>query len=333
MALKILIYHPVKIPVRHYGGTERVFVWLAEALQDLGHQVTVFAKPGSSMREGISVISDVDQLRKDFHFDVMHSFTKLDSEWDEITKGRILFTIHGNGRMGEQFHHNTNFLSQNHAYRHGSNCFVHNGLNPRELNFNSAPRGSSMLFLSKTTLRTKNLSGAIRICESAKVPLWIAGGERPLALRLKAHWNQFLGRGWRWVGSVDNSKKAQFLSQGRALLFPVQWHEPFGLAVVEALFSGTPVLATPHGSLPELLRFSPQCVLNSESEFVRAVRGDIGLPSAKDCYDFAYEHFHMQKMAESYVTLYEKILNGEKLNPSPPQTKITADEIGTPVFS
>jgi glycosyltransferase involved in cell wall biosynthesis len=326
--MKILIYHPVLLPVTHYGGTERVLMWLAKSLVKSGHEVAVFAAPGSVLPDPLECITDPEALRKRIgEFDVVHSFTKLPDEWNSLTRGRLMFTIHGNGKPGERFHRNTVFLSRNHAERHGAMAYVYNGIDPDELRFDASVRPDRLLFLSKTSLKTKNLRGAMALARRHHRNLWIAGGERPLGLRLETAWMRLLGRDWKWVGSVGQSEKADFLIQGRALIFPLRWNEPFGLVVVEALASGTPVLASPYGALPELLEFAPECILRSDSDWENALTGRISLPDAHRCREWVLSKFHQDQMAREYGKLYEKVLRGEFLNPTEPETRISAEEI------
>jgi glycosyltransferase involved in cell wall biosynthesis len=327
--VKILIYHPVPLPVSHYGGTERVVMWLARNLAKRGHAVTLFAAPGSSLPEPLRCWTDPEQLLSRVNeFDVVHSFTKLPEAWDERTRGRILFTIQGNGQRGERFHRNTVFVSRNHAERHGATAFVYNGLDPEELRFDAGPRPNRYLFLSKTSLKTKNLRGAARVCARMHQNLWIAGGERPYGIRVQAAVRRCLGQDWKWVGSVDQEQKARFLLQGKAMVFPLLWNEPFGLVVTESLVSGTPVLAHPHGSLSELLEFAPQCLMRSEQDWERALSGDFSLPSPKDCRDWVLSRFEHQRMTQEYLGIYERVISGEKLNAEEPVTRTLAEEIG-----
>jgi glycosyltransferase involved in cell wall biosynthesis len=328
MSLNLLIYHPVKLPVTHYGGTERVLAWLAEALSKKGHKVTVFAARGSTLPEPLHVITDPEHLLNRIReFDVVHSFTKLPDHWDSVTGGRLMFTIHGNGQLGERFHKNTVFLSRNHALRHGAQAFVYNGLNPDELDFSDSNRPDRFLFLSKTSLKTKNLRGAMFLAGKYGQNLWIAGGERPIRSRLSVFGKRLLGKDWRWIGSVDQKQKAEFLRNGKALMFPLLWNEPFGLVVVESLMSGTPVLANPHGAMPEILSFAPACLMNSEADWGRALTGDLELPSPRACRDWAVSMFHMDKMAENYLYLYERVVMGESLNPVEPETRVLAGDL------
>ena len=150
--MKILIFHPVLLPVSHYGGSERVLMWLAKTLAQMGHSVTVFAAHGSIMPTGIECITDLEVLTSKIkEFDLLHGFSRIDPRLEELASGKVLFTVQGNGQAGERFHKNTVFVSRDHAKRHGSEIFVYNGLDPSELSFSDRPRPNRFLFLSKTS--------------------------------------------------------------------------------------------------------------------------------------------------------------------------------------
>ena len=325
--MRILFYHPVRLPVLHYGGTERVAMWLVTSLHRMGHLVTVFAAPGSVMPEGIECITDPEVLaRRAGEFDLLHGFSKPSDELTRLVKGNILVTIHGNGQRGEKFHRNTVFLSQNHAKRHGATCFVYNGLDADELLYSDSPRPDRYLFLSKTSWKVKNLAGAVSMVSRAHQNLWIAGGDRPYLTRARVALKKGLGQDWSWVGSVNQEQKAKFLLEGKAMVFPLLWNEPFGLVITESLVSGTPVLANAYGSVPELLEFAPQCLMKSEADWAKALKGDLALPSAKQCRDWVLSKFEMKIMTKNYLSLYEKVLNGQFLNEVEPETKVAANE-------
>ena len=326
--LNILLYHPVRLPVSHYGGTERVAMWLIQTLKAMGHTVSVFAAPGSKMPEGIGLLTNEATLFKKIKtFDVIHGFTKLSRQIEEAIEGRVLVTIHGNGKAGERFHPNTVFLSENHAKRHGATVYVYNGLDPDELIYSEQKRENRFLFISKTNLRVKNLKGAIQYASDFKQNLWIAGGARPFSLRAKCEWKKLLGKDWRWMGALNQEQKARFLITGKALVFPILWNEPFGLVMVEGLMSGTPVFANAYGSVPELLHFAPQCILNGEEQWRAAMFGEVRMPNARECRDWAVAMFDQKVMTQNYLSLYEKIMQGKQLHDHEPVTKITAETI------
>jgi glycosyltransferase involved in cell wall biosynthesis len=332
--MKVVVFHNQPVPPLDYGGTERVCAWLCQGLLELGHSVTLLAPesgPGARAMGspgwqkalgGIRVLSwtrgedSLERLKALIPPDaeVLHSMVPLPEDLErELVHARgvpVVTTIHGNGKPGERFSDWAVFVSRDHARRHGSARFVWNGLDPAEFTFR--PRGgrNGFAFLSKTSWKVKNLRGAMRVCARAGVPLSIAGGDRPLGLRLET----LLRPGWRWLGRVAGDAKAEHLASARALVFPVLWPEPFGLVVAEALFSGTPVLATPVGSLPELVPASVGKLIQwqgdraSESDWVELLRevqgGRMGWePEA--CLEHATRHFHYRSMTESYLEIYQ----------------------------
>jgi len=327
--MRVLIQHLVELPAFHYGGTERVMIWLARGLIEMGHDVGIVALPGShSPYKGIKIYGgEAEYFSSGDQYDVFHFFTNPPPHWIEHIGNRCVATIQGNGQLGEKFHLNTVFVSRNHAKRHGSNVYVYNGLDPAELNYSSASRPDRYLFLSRTDWRVKNVRGAMSMCAKLRKNLWIAGGDGPLWARLKVQWRRSAGSDWRWMGSINQEQKAHFLTQGHALLFPILWNEPFGLVQIESLVSGTPVLANPFGSAPEVLDFAPQCLMRNELDWVNALTGNIQLPSPQVCRDWVMAHFTYQQMAKNYVRLYDDVLSGKTLNEKQPTTLITANDI------
>jgi len=107
------------------------------------------------------------------------------------------------------------------------------------------------------------------------------------------------------------------LKYSKALIFPVLWHEPFGLAIIESLYFGVPVLGTKFGSLPELLGKDVGFLSNSENELIEAFQ-ELDSFDSKKCHEYACENFNAKKMAEKYAELYRKIVNGEKINRKKP---------------
>lgn len=325
--MRILLFHPVLLPPRNYGGVERMVLWLAQGLRDRGHEVWIAAKKGSELPESVRLLSmsepeigAIDLLKKlPPGMDVIHFMAPPEEAvWEKLPCAGVL-TVHGNGKPGERFPLNTVFLTQDHALRHGANVFVYNGIDPAEYQFEPElkRKENGYLFLSKTSWKVKNLVGAMRICARANVSLSIAGGSRPIIRRIEAQFRPKM----KWIGPVNGKLKAQILAQSRALLFPVLWPEPFGLVVVEALMSGTPVIASKKGSLPELLPPDVGALLESpvsdETEtqwvnFLQEQRNQFWNPER--CRSWALEKFHYSQMAEGYEALYKRVIQGEQLH-------------------
>ncbi len=299
--MRVALIHNAKFPVAGYGGTERVVWWLAKGLNALGHQVILVCEPGSSCP--FAQIKTIDfslpvegQLPR---ADLYHYFNTPPCE----PKSPYVVTIGGNGRFGETYLPNTAFVSHNQAARHGAQCYVHNGLDPDEYEFEST-KSSFFLFLAKASWKVKNVQGAIQLTRAHGGELKIIGGSRPWL----PHW-----RGVYWEGVLAGPRKAKIVAHARALLNPIQWNEPFGLAVIEAMVSGTPVIASRRGSMAEIVNSDTGRLCESKDEFLAAM-GEITTLSPDRCRDRVLSLFHFKKMAESYTGLYEKVLSGKRLN-------------------
>jgi len=312
--MKVLLVHPAQLPVFAYGGTERVVWDLGKALVALGHQVVFLAAPGSTcpfapVREWDPtqpLLNQINPLDQDMvHFQVQPptapSFPHL-------------ITEHGNSKTPVDLLPNTVFLSANHATRHGSTRFVHNGLDwaaygPVNLD---QPR-HHLHFLGKAAWRVKNLRGAIGVARGAHKPMVVLGGTR---LNFRRGFRFTPWPSIRFMGMVGGTDKHDALNRSQGMVFPVRWHEPFGLAVIESLYFGCPVFATPYGALPELV--TPDCgvLAPDAATLVQAIEQ---LPfHAADCHRRALQFDHLN-MAKGYLDLYEQVLAGECLHHTPPR--------------
>jgi len=316
--MKIVLFHPVLLPPKDYGGVERVVLWLSQALAEIGHEVWVAALRGSVLPEQVKLLPVSEKERAleavlpriPGDTECLHLMAPPPREiWEKIPIPWLL-TVHGNGKAQEVFPKNSIFLSKDHARRHGAEKFIYNGVNPDEYVFRGDGKTDSYLFLSKTSWSVKNLRGAMRLSGQADVKLKIAGGRRPWMARLRAR----VSPRFDWVGPVNGLRKAALLASSKALLFPVTWPEPFGLVVVEALISGTPVLASNSGSLPELVSPDVGRILKSEQEWIAALR-ERDLPFRPErCREYALENFHFRKMARAYEKAYDAVVRGQELH-------------------
>jgi glycosyltransferase involved in cell wall biosynthesis len=296
-----LLYHGV-LPVKGYGGTERVVVWLARGLAELGHQVTLIAGPGSRVPEATLVPVDPRRAeRSDFDVrpllpkgtDVLHAHRALGPA-DLPT----VWTLHGNDDPKRARPPNLICLSHDHATRHGTTAFVHNGLDPAECRL--GPKAGFDLFLGR--LQTvKGWRWAIEGAAKANRPLVVAGGWRPS-----------ISRGLRFAGTVDGEEKRTLLSEARCLWMPALWDEPFGLTLIEALGSGTPVLGTRRGALPEVV--SPDVgALGSTVDELVALRPTLDGIAPEACRGRVETYFTHRTMASAYLRYYEAAIAGVPL--------------------
>jgi len=303
--LHICLVHDSVIPPPRYGGTERILAWLSQALMQLGHRVTLICRSGSHV-PGAQIIT-IDQpsdwksweLKVPSDVDLLH----LWSTPSPLPRKPFLITIEGNGKPGETFHTNTVFVSLKHAQNHGSTHFVYNGINPEEFPIDEQ-REPYLVFLAKASWKVKNLQGAIEISRAVGMPLHVLGGRNwPLGL----HRLISAGRDVRYYGMVGDLEKRAVLRKAHALLFPVRWHEPFGIALTEALVSGCSVFGTPYGSLPEIVSPDVGFLGTGVEEIAQAIRTRSFSP--RTCRDRVLQHFSHTSMAQKYLMYYERVLS------------------------
>ncbi|NBX93538.1 MAG: glycosyltransferase [Proteobacteria bacterium] len=303
MAYRIALIHNAKFPVAHYGGTERVLWWLAKGLSELGHSVVLLAAPGSFCPFAETPPCNFPSKETELPpADIYHYFNTPEQE----PQFPYLVTIGGNAKSQERFLPNTVFVSRNHAERHGASAFVYNGVDPDDYLF-SNQKMEELLFLAKASWNVKNVKGAISVARKTGLELQVVGGSRKWLPR----W-----RGVYWRGFLGGKEKAQVITRAKGLIFPVLWDEPFGIAVVEALVSGVPVLATPFGSLKELIPSTVGQLCTTYREFTEGV-SRLGSFKSEECREWALSKFHYLQMTKNYLTVYEKVLSGEKLHPQP----------------
>lgn len=308
MALHIALVCLSRFPCGHYGGTERVVYWLADALVTLGHRVSLVCYAGSHhINADITCIpcedaADIDRLLPDdidivhFHDPALHS-----------TRFPFLITLHGNAKEPLPYLRQTVGVSRDHAKRHGLAHYVYNGvaLN-NEIQFNATP-ADYLAFLSKVSRRCKGVHTALQIARDMQFPLKVGGGTRfDCRKRLSGLWASLFAE-VSFLGELSGMDKATLLSNASALLFPIEWEEPFGLVMIEALLCGTPVIAYRRGSVPELVPRDVGFVVDTLDEMKDAIRS-IERIDRKRCHVWAKEHFSMSVCASHYVSVYQRRL-------------------------
>jgi glycosyltransferase involved in cell wall biosynthesis len=309
------------VPAVTYGGTERVVWWLTRQLSDLGHRVTLLAPQGSTCPFADVRIHDPGasldrQIPADA--DVVH----LHDDRSPPVDTPSLRTLHGNLRAAGSLHENTVFISADHARRHGGSVFVHNGLDLDEYGQPDwqSPR-DRLLFLAKAAWKVKNVRDAITIARRAGLPLAVAGGHR---LNIKMGFRLTLDPNAHFLGMVDHEQKRKLLNTSLALLFPVKWHEPFGLALIESLYYGNPVFGTPFGSLPEIVIPEVGFLSRSRGELVRAL-SDLERFDRHRCHQYVCDNFSSALMARRYLELYAIVCNGRTLHEQRPSRPVPAE--------
>jgi len=304
-----------RLPVKGYGGNQRVVVALVRGLAALGHRVTLLAQPGTRVPEAARVVEVPPRTLKNAgadlapfvpkDADILHGHFPL----KQGPKGvPFVQTLHGNWKPGAALPPHTIFLSRDHAHRHGSEAFVYNGLDPAEFIFRRRKEQWD-LFLGRLH-SDRGYHWAVEAAKKTGRRLIVAGGWRP----------SFTGV-IKYVGEVDGKRKAVLLARARCLWMPAQWDEPFGLPTIEALFSGTPVLGTRRGALPEILTPAVGAVCETLDEMLAAAE-TIATRDPVACRERAERHFTHLHMAENYIRMYQSVLatGGGALPPGRPAT-------------
>lgn len=302
MHIAIVSHH--RLPVTGYGGTERVVVALVRGLAQLGHRVTLIAPPGTRVPEA-GVVEIAAKLLRDRRVnftkaipsdaDIVHAhFPVLDADATGAGGPPLVQTAHGNWKPGKPVPPRTIFLSRDHARRHKSEAFVYNGLDPSDF-FMRRRKESWDLFLGQLH-SAKGYQWAIEAAKRTGHSLIVAGGWRPTFSHVV-----------KYVGEVDNGQKRALLARARCLWNPVLWDEPFGLVSIEALFSGTPVIGTTRGALPEIITPEVGALRDTLEELLVASVG-IHRCDPEACRARAEQCFSHLAMAAGYVRMYEHVV-------------------------
>ena len=339
------------VPPPLYGGTERIVSYLTEELVRLGHDVTLFAS-GDSVSSAELAPCCTRALRLDptmpdvlAHFMLMiDSVRERAEEFDVLhfhinlfhfplfrsLAGRTLTTLHGRQDLGDLGTFYSRFgemplvsISDDQRKPLPDAKFmttIHHGL-PADLHRPSFEKGSYLAFLGRISPE-KRPDRAIRIARAAGMPLKIAAKVDKVD---KDYFRDEIlplidGQSVDFIGEINEREKTTFLGEAGALLFPVDWPEPFGLVMIEAMACGTPVLAFRCGSIPEVIEDGiTGKAVDSEQEAVAALPGLLSYDRRAVRQRFE-ERFTATRMAKDYVGTYRQLLRMRTSNsqrPSP----------------
>ncbi|MBE9536797.1 MAG: glycosyltransferase, partial [Proteobacteria bacterium] len=188
---------------------------------------------------------------------------------------------------------------------------IHHGIDLGEFTFNPDPQGDYLLFFGRIH-PDKGAKEAIEIARRSKSRLIMAGivqDEIYYEREVEPHLN---GDGITYVGSVGPEKRDALLKDASALLHPINFDEPFGLSVAEAMACGTPVIAFNRGSMPELIQDGVNGYLVSTVEEAVSAVGRLGEIKRADCRKFIEENFSVKRMVSDYIKVYEEIIEKTK---------------------
>jgi glycosyltransferase involved in cell wall biosynthesis len=329
------------IPPRLYGGTERVVHAISNELAERGHEVVLFAA-GESDAPGelvpicpkplwemtpldpfiYQVVQVEEVVRRSAEFDIIHSHIDY-LPWlaGSRLQAPMVTTLHGRLDLPEhkilfQAFTDQPLISISHAQRKpvahiGLNWVstVYHGFRLNELYRMGRGDGGYLVFLGRI-YHGKGPQEAIRVAMRTGMPIKIAARVDPVEDQeffetevkpLLAHPQV------EWLGQLDDTAKAELLAGAAGVLLPLTWDEPFGLVVIEALASGTPVISRPRGSLPELVEHGKHGFLVwTEDEMVEAV-GRLGEIDRQACRQHALERFGVEQMVDGYEQAYRLV--------------------------
>ncbi|MEW5802034.1 MAG: glycosyltransferase family 4 protein [bacterium] len=326
------------VPPKYYGGTERVVSYLTEELVRKGHEVTLFASGDSvtsarliapcerglrldkccqdSMAHHVLMLEQVFKVADQFdiahfHIDYIHFPT--------LRRFRIphVSTLHGRLDIPDWVALYREFcempvISISKSQQKPLSWVnwqgtIYHGL-PKDLYSLRENDGKYLAFLGRISPE-KRLDRAIRIARRAGIELRIAAKVDPENLD---YFNDVVKPLLRdplveYIGEIGEAEKNDFLGDACALLFPIDWPEPFGLVMIEAMACGTPVIAYSSGSVPEIIEDGVTGFLvNGFEEAVKAV-SRIPTLSRRQCRKVFEERFSSTRLAEDYLKLFERL--------------------------
>ena len=327
-----------RTPPRHYGPWELFASTLAEGLVALGHEVTLFATADSvttaqlrsTVATGWSEDDDIvpkvaecihiaDVFEHADEFDIIHNgFDFLPLTYSGLVDTPVVTTIHGFSSeqilpVYERYDETTTYVAISDSDRHPRLHYaatIHHGIDIDAFAVDSAP-GDHLLFFGRIH-PDKGTAEAIRVARSAGRPLTIAGivqDEQYFTDEIAPHID---GESVRFLGPVDSVNRAQVLGSAHALLHLIDFDEPFGYSVVEAMACGTPVVAYNRGSMTEIIDHATTgFVVENAEEATHAVDlvGALDRPAIRAS---ILDRFSAETMVNKYVALYRSVLSSSR---------------------
>ncbi|HUP57228.1 MAG TPA: glycosyltransferase family 4 protein [Bdellovibrionota bacterium] len=337
--MRVALVSPLfeSVPPRRYGGTERVVYNLCHGLKERGIDVTLFASGDS--QAGVPLVPIVEEAFRlsgrpvrdpaAYHFKMLAEVARRAHEFDVIhnhhdywmlplakmTGTPILTTLHGRLDIPElvlplpEFDGSW-FVSISDSQRSALPGLpwlgtIHHGIDASNFQFRAEP-GKYLAFLGRIDDH-KRPEYAIEIAKRSGVPLKIAAKieGREAQAYYDAHVAPHVdGSFIEYVGEITESEKSEFLGGALALVFPIDWPEPFGLVMLESLACGTPVLARPRGAAPEVLRSGVTGYVHEDLGVLAESVRNLDRISRHECRRWVETRFSLGRMTEDYVNVY-----------------------------
>lgn len=338
--MRIAIVAPpwVPVPPPAYGGTETVLDGLARGLVAAGHEVLLFATGDSTCpvptawalpeAAGVGVAGSATELRhvvnaydtaREWGAEIVHDHTLIGpvyaSRFEDLA---VVTTNHGpfESELGDYYraiadrvpiiaisHHQASTAAGTRVA-----AVIHHGIDLDR--FQRGPgEGGYAVFLGRMS-PDKGVHIAARVARAAGVPLKIAAKLRePLEVAFfESQVEPLLGRTVEFLGEVGGAAKVELLQHAACLLNPIDWPEPFGMVMIESLACGTPVVATPRGSVPEIVDHGRTGFVCASERLLAAALEDVGRLRRTACRAAAVERFSTERMVADHVAFYEAVL-------------------------
>jgi glycosyltransferase involved in cell wall biosynthesis len=350
--LKIAQVAPLwfSIPPKKYGGIEWIVYNLCEGLTKLGHKVTLFATgdskvpcklvatyPRSLIEDKISwydhtynLLNLSEAFKRASDFDIIHTHIDLwELYFPKLVKTPVVHTIHNplystqrrDSRLFifEKFKNN-NFVTISNAQKRLSRVklnatTIYNGIRIEEFKFNPKPE-EHFIWCARID-KYKGIENAILAAKRANVKLILAGRLDPVRKEyFKKKIKPYLGREIKYIGEYSREEKSDFFGKAKALLYPIEWHEPFGLNIIESQACGTPAIAFDKGSAKEVIKngktgyvipFKDRRGKINIDGLVKAIK-NIDKIKREDCRRWVEENFTAEIMVRNYEKLYYRLL-------------------------
>jgi glycosyltransferase involved in cell wall biosynthesis len=344
------------VPPRGYGGTERVVSYLTEALVALGHDITLFASGDSETSarliscapRALRADGCIDPLphhllmleavyQRSHQFDLVH----FHCDYVHLPMSRRLpvptvTTLHGRLDIPDIFPLYRHFrelplVSISNAQRRplawaNWAATVYHGL-PPDLYQMREGSGDYLAVLGRISPE-KGVERAVEIARQVGLPLRVAAKVDPRDRRYFEREVRDLLRspGVEFVGEIGEHEKEEFLGDARALLFPIDWPEPFGLVMIESMACGTPVIAFRRGSVPEIMEDGVTGFIVDDVEGAIEAVNRVEQIDRHRCREVFEQRFSASRMAADYLALYDTRLGEEQR----PLSRETPDESAEP---
>jgi glycosyltransferase involved in cell wall biosynthesis len=312
--MRILVSSNHLYPARDHpasaGGiaSARVTDWLVKGLAELGHDVSyrlpqataVMLPPGVKLVSGDVADAEVLHLQ-----DIgLEEIVPPPRPW--VKSVHVDLKARGRNYLARD---NWIFVSRTLAETYGSNRFILNGIDPAEHIYSATKREYFLFMCTLDRAVEKGLDVVLSIARKTGCRIVIAGSaSNPRAAEeVEA---KCRATSARLIGEIRGEAKAEWLAGARAVLFPTQFNEAFGLVMAEALMSGTPVICSNRGACPEVISADTGFVCATEEDYLDAI-DQIGNIAPAACRARAMSGYHYLRMARDYVREYEKEIGRE----------------------